>query len=243
MDAYLEWDDRGRTYALWRHARSWPEELAREWVGYRLDFVIEADPEPLKKATRANTGLDSSALMRRADRHFPPRVETVFIDVDGSPPPDSLQRLLHKEPKKKEEGGQDTNLTQEHEGVLHHFVGKMQWENKCQEARSEAEAMLRTSADFQDRTALGREDARRTLRERLERLRARTNSSLSTDRSSSLNERVALERQIGKALIESIETPSVRLESIGFLVASTRSLREFLQAQSEKRDQPDPDGR
>jgi len=227
MDKYMEWDDRGRTYALWRHMPSWPREAPPEWAGFRLDFVVEADPDPLRRAISDGASLDYSALLRRADGYFPPRVGTVFIDPKGNPPPDVLQRVLSKEPEKKENGGRDVNL-KERESVLHHFISEMQWESRCRLARSEGETMLRSSEDFQRRATLGVDAARRDMRERLERIRAREKTSSHASRASGYSEMISVERQVGEALVESIDTPSVRLESIGFMVASGKSLEQFI---------------
>ena len=87
MADYVQWDDRGRAFALWRHEPGFDPREGAEWIGFRFNYIVSAD---LKDAGRhlLEDGLPESAirsLERRADALFQPFAEVVFLDTDLSP--------------------------------------------------------------------------------------------------------------------------------------------------------------
>ena len=222
----LRWDDRGRAYAIWREVPSWPGDGSREWAGFRFDFIVEADRTPIEDAVADTNRTDVNAVLRRADRFLPPRVETVFVDPDGGQPPKWVRNALQDEPRKRENGGTDTNLTKHRTPVIHDYIGSLKWESRCRQSRSNAENLLRKSDAFQQRVRLALQNLRSTTRERIERLRIRTDSALTASSNQRYEDEIAFEKKIGDALERSIEAPLLRLDSIGFIVASGQSLAE-----------------
>jgi hypothetical protein len=73
---------------------------------------------------------------------------------------------------------------------------------------------------------LALQNLRSTTRERIERLRIRTDSALTASSNQRYEDEIAFEKKIGDALERSIEAPLLRLDSIGFIVASGQSLAE-----------------
>lgn len=226
VSGLLRWDDRGRAYAIWREVPSWPGDGSREWAGFRFDFIVEAGRTPIEDAVADTSRTDVNAVLRRADRFLPPRVETVFVDPDGGQPPRWVRNALQDEPRKRENGGTDTNLTKNRTPVIHDYIGSLKWESRCRQSRSNAENLLRGSDAFQQRIRLALQNLRSTTRERIERLRIRTDSALTASSNQRYEDQVAFEQKIGDALERSIEAPLLRLDSIGFIVASGRSLRD-----------------
>ncbi len=222
----LHWDDRGRAYAIWREVPSWPSDGSREWAGFRFDFIVEADRTPIEDVLADTNRTDVNAILRRADRFLPPRVKTVFVDPDGEQPPRWVRKALQDEPQKRENGGIDTNLTKDRRPVIHDYIGKLKWESRCRQSRSNAEDLLRGSDTFQQRIRLALQNLRSTTRERIERLRIRTDSALTARSNQRYEDQVAFEQRIGDALERSLESPLLRLDSIGFIVASGCSLRD-----------------
>jgi ATP-dependent helicase HepA len=213
---YFSWDDRGRTYALWRESEAWAAAGQDDRLFFRFDFVVEADPEPARDALSGDDHRPE-ALQQRLNEYFPPAFETVFVDRDGNPvTQDGLLKLLRTEPQRKSKGGNDRNVKGERLPVLDDFVPPDEWADCCQTARDAAATALREHADLKSRS---QEAARRVdadAADRLRRVRARRNGEAGD----------AADRQerIHDALRAGVEHPNVSLDSVGVVILSGDSI-------------------
>ena len=93
--AYLDWEDRAQTFAVWVPA---PDDIGD--LAIRATFVVAADPTPALELWRAveqrrassaaartdaDAPLAAAALQRRVDAVLAPRTITVWCDADGEP--------------------------------------------------------------------------------------------------------------------------------------------------------------
>jgi len=213
---YFSWDDRGRTYALWRESEAWAAAEQDDRLFFRFDFVVEADPEPAREAL-ADTGARPEALQHRLNGYFPPTFETVFVDRDGQPvTQDGLLKLLEAEPRRKQKGGPDRNVKGDRLPILDAFVDPDAWPERCQMARDAAAEALREHADLQSRCDDALQRVQQAADERQERIQAR--SDISTETEAEHHQRIT------DALRAGIDRPNVRLDSVGVVILSGRPL-------------------
>jgi ATP-dependent helicase HepA len=215
---YFEWDDRGRTYALWRESEAWAAAEQDDRLFFRFDFVVEADPQPAREALADRDGRPE-ALQRRLNGYFPPAFETVFVDRDGNPVTQpGLLKLLEAEPQRKQKGGPDRNVKGDRLPLLDDFIDPDAWAEHCQTARDAAARALREHADLQTRCEDAVQRIRRDAEATLDRIRARAD-----DVSGDEAER---QQRLHDALAAGINAPHVRLDSVGVVILSGRPLPE-----------------
>jgi ATP-dependent helicase HepA len=224
--AYLRWDDRGQAFALWRHVPSWPAEPGAEWLGFRFNYVIEADVDAAGRVlVERSATADLSALRRRADACFPPRAWTTFIDGDSNAVRDpSLIAILEAPYVPVRERGGDTNLAKEKIAFIASCVDVERWPALCREARDASRGLLLESQEFRDACERSAAQAESELNIRVEQLRLRSEDERLGDATAAQSDDDwATERLLGEALIVGIRRPHVRLDSVGFLIVSGRS--------------------
>jgi ATP-dependent helicase HepA len=224
--AYLRWDDRGQAFALWRQVPSWPAQPGAEWVGFRFTYVIEADVDAAGRVLAERSAMaDLSALRRRADAWFPPRVRTTFIDGDGKAVRDlALLAILEAPYVPVKERGGDTNLAKEKVGVIASCVDPERWPVLCRQARHASREVLVDSQEFRDSCEQSAAKAEGELSIRVEQLRLRSADERRGEAAAAeSDDDWATERRLGDALIAGIRRPHVRLDSVGFIIVSGRS--------------------
>jgi len=208
---YIEWDDRGRAFAFWRHHHSWPSEPGSEWVGFRFDFVVEADIKPAIRCWQ-DTEVDKRAVRRRGDSLFPPFSQTLFVTATGEiESREPVLDILNRPFRRMRDGGTDRNLHRDRASVIDDFVERGQWSDACSRVRSIAEKELRSSDEFRRRVEAGSKDAASFVERQKERLRLRPE-----------HERAELEKykRLSEAISSGIGDPHVRLDAIGFIIVS-----------------------
>ena len=91
LSAFCDYDDRGRSFAMWRHL---PGHEARDASGIDLYFRFDLHVEAGSLASAASDDADTRALRRRASGMFPPQCHTLWVSIDGAindePPPADL---------------------------------------------------------------------------------------------------------------------------------------------------------
>ena len=223
IETLIRVDDRGSAFAMWRHIPRWSSELSR-WF-FRFDFFIEAD------TSRAQTLLENrlaspEALRRRADTTFPVCYRTIYLDSDFVEVRDPktityLEMPFSKNPRP--DGGCDVNLRLDRWADADRQVPVGDWGELCQQARKKAEALLRARPEFTEThkkcARVVRENAIATDHQLQSRI-SRLNGSVRNSEESAAN----LERQLAEALAEGIETPTVRVDSVGALCLSAEPL-------------------
>ena len=209
---YVRWDDRGQTFAFWRPASRDPDEVPY----FRFDYVIDAETDEAQSLVAAGgSGLDPSAVQRRADGFFPPRMETIWTTVEGTEVlAPELTRLL--EPPYDPARG-DVNLNTDRRWALDQLIGELDWELRCRTVRERSEVALRNRDTFgvvAETAASTFEHAARLSETQREvraafvnaHVRAREQAQLSSD------------QRIDVALAQGMRSPRVRLHAIGVIV-------------------------
>jgi ATP-dependent helicase HepA len=218
---YFEWDDRGRAYAIWRQSDQWQMLGQDNRLYFRFEFVLQAD---VSADDIEDVGM-RAALQRRADATFPPRFETVVTDRDGTPITNGrLKELVTERPKRVEDGGTDVNVKDDRLPLLDRFIDRLDWPDYCQRSRDRAEEALRASDEVVRRRDDALQRAETDSRDRIERLRLRTVGSGTGRQRDDYEKRIREERRIADVLRRGIETPSVRLDSVGAVILSGKGI-------------------
>jgi ATP-dependent helicase HepA len=221
---YLHWDDRGQAFALWRQDETRSVEEGMEWIGFRFDYVVEADLTLADEIFRQHNWnyLNGAALKRRMDAIFPPVVETIFLDLRMNVVDEpQLLNILQRPYSKKRRPTYDYSLSKDKLQVIDEFVSRDNWADLCRTSREKSAMLLRESPNFGDRCQQYATQAERKLGDRLEQLQLRWERQSQPD--TSLAQEVEIERELKQVLIRGIEHPQLRLDSIGFYIVSGRS--------------------
>jgi ATP-dependent helicase HepA len=223
---YIAWDDRGQSFAIWREDSSWSKDIGSEWAGFRFDLVIEADTGVASTVLHelGATPVSQQALIRQSDGLLPPRVTTVFVDVNLNEVVElSLLRILRRRfCKYRTTNGQDHNLTKHRTTILDSIVSNNEWEGLCRNARDAAVRFVRNRETYRAHNHQHAEDAKRAMQLKGEQLRLRIARTTDEDAAVTTYE-VALEEKLGTALISGIREPKIRVDAAGFIVISGRS--------------------
>ncbi|MCY6493400.1 protein DpdE [Leptolyngbya sp. GGD] len=229
LNEYIHWDDRGQAFALWRHDETWSPVEGAEWVGFRFDYVIETNLSLVDEVfqrygwERANR----LALRRRMDAIFPPMVETIFLDVRMNSVNDqNLLEILQRPYSKKRRPTHDYSLSKGRLHILDEFVSRDDWANLCREARKQSATLLRQHPDFYDRCQHYAAQAERQLGDRLDQLQLRLERQSQIGNNLSLAQEVEIERALKQILVDGIQQPHIRLDSVGFYIVSGRPLSQ-----------------
>jgi ATP-dependent helicase HepA len=220
LPTFLRHDDRGTAFATWRLDSAWPKD-SDPWIGFKLVYVIELDAEAV--ATRLWAKPDpvgTAALQRRADVLFPPWVETHFVDTTLLPVSDPETLAILSRPYRKERlqgGGRDFNLAGRFAAV-NALVDPVDLRRWCEEVREAAPRLIRGDPSFERRLADAHARADRELAVHSERLRRRQAAQRRADGLS--DPTLDLELEAITEILRELETPSVRLDSVGLLILS-----------------------
>jgi ATP-dependent helicase HepA len=217
VSEFLEHDDRGRLFALWRPA---PElEGFDDQVHFRLDMRVEASTNELMRVVRSLLGRrgDVRAAQRRADEFLPPRLTTVWLDRWGEPvaDPDLLSHL--QRPYDKDLG--DLNLNADRRHLLWRVVPEERWIQVLHEVQRAALKHTAQRLDLSDTCTEAGGRAQRIMSARIEQLGIR---AARTGAHSDKKE-FQLETELMEALLAGIEDPHISLDCFGVFVLSGRA--------------------
>ncbi|MBC1240305.1 protein DpdE [Nostoc sp. 2RC] len=225
---YIDWDDRGQAFAMWRTDASWDAQQGKEWFGFQYNYILETNLKIAKQVLIENK-LDNSQykiLQRRVDALFPPIMETIY--VDGRKEPISvvedpvLLDILQRPYKDRNNNQQrDYNLAKERLEIIDNFVEPSKWQNYCYEVRNASLALLSNRHDFIELCEKRSLIAEKKLSNRVEQLNLLLNQQ-SWDRA--LAEELKIETALSAAILEGIRRPQIKLDSVGFIIVSGRSL-------------------
>ena len=229
LTSYVRWDDRGQAFALWRTDESWDATEGKEWFGFRFDYVVETDLSAAKEVVK-NYGLDVrklKSLKRRADALFPPLIKTVFLDTRGGEmsivEDENIQQILQRKYSGKSyKATRDYNLAKNRLEILDRFVPAENWQDFCRQARTTSEELLKQQPNFMELCQKRAFFAENKLETRINQLQLRLKRHSETEKipNDSLTEELDTETALGEAVMEGIYNPSIRLDSVGFIVVS-----------------------
>ncbi len=220
--SYIDWDDRGQTFAMWRVEETWDSGEGMEWFGFRFNYVIEAN--------LANDIQDakSKILQRRADGLFPPIVESIFIDARHEPmcavEDEVLLNILQRPYKGKSSKYRDYNLAKSRLPILDNFVEPDKWQDFCRHARSTSLELVSQRPYLMELCSKSAKFASQKLGKRVEQLRLRFNRLTEQEQISDavLAQELSSETALSQAIVEGIRHPRIRLDSVGFIMVSGR---------------------
>ena len=219
---YIRWDDRGTSFAMWRHC---PRAILPDdpQVYFRFDFIVEADVEQAVKTVAGHEHVTEEAVKLRADGLLPPLLQTVWVSADGQGVDDEkIQELLDM--PYDQDGikrfGRDYNLNAERWERIDPMVQSEEWAATCHEVRRQAEAVLVQQVGLEERCARYADRALRLASENIDRLQTRLSQSQGTAPGREV-EQLELEKALIAALEEGIRSPKIRLDSIGAVFLST----------------------
>ncbi len=198
MERFMRWDDRGSAFATWRvDPRLSGSDIS--WIGFRFCFVIEPALESDLAVFRT---LDTHGLARRAQGFLPPWTQVLHRGIAGEAPPDIVSKVLASPYHSgvRDQGGRDINLSSQ-PALMASVMPQALFAARCREARSAAEEGIRRDpmflANVQRAVLSAQRDARRRLR---------FDSYLQSNGAD--------------AVIAAVQSPRVRLDSMGFFVLS-----------------------
>lgn len=223
---YINWDDRGKTFAMWRYA---PEfRLHSDLVFFQLDYILEADLSHVKEILNSyNWGSDAErALSRRADAWLKPEYRLIYIDVDSQITEDpKIIEILRKPYRSFDNGGSDFNLNKQRQWALSNIISLDRWTELCLNVRNLAEETIRRDNSFREYCEKSAESAKRDLDRRMEQLRRgliyRTGVDLAKTPGCNIDLVIEEERRVYEGLILGIRKPTVKLDAVGVIVLSS----------------------
>jgi ATP-dependent helicase HepA len=247
LSTYIHWDDRGQAFAMWR-VDEWDAASGMEWFGFRFDYVIETnlstykqDPIKYKIIQRRADSLfppiiksifidarnepmtlvEDEALLEILQRPYKGKGKPVI-----KPPVKASDKAAAKTASKANKGTsyQDYNLAKSRLSILDNFVDPDEWQDFCRNARSTSEELLYTQPNFMEMCEKAASHAEQKLGRRLEQLRLRLNRIKKQEKmvDKSLTQEVIEDTKISQAIVEGIRYPSIRLDSVGFIIVSGR---------------------
>src|ERR1043165_1268860 len=222
---YVRWDDRGQAFAMWRHEQDWSSAEGSEWMGFRFNYVVEANIDEGSQVL-AGHGLpnaSSQALSRRADALFPPFMETIYLDASMREVEDvELLKVLRRPYSKRSLPTRDYSLDDNRLPVIERLVGADMWPILCREARDSSEMLLRNRQTFRSACERFAAAAEREIARRIDQLRLRLERQAGSGVNSnqSLSRDLLVEQSLSTALVNGIRKPRLRLDSVGFIVVS-----------------------
>ena len=219
--AFCDYDDRGRSFAMWRHL---PGYEARDASGIDLYFRFDLHVEAGFLASAASDDAGTRALRRRASGMFPPQRHTLWVSIDDAitdEPPPELREPYTPAPKLPNDGC-DYNLNPQRWYALERAAilpWLPAWRQHCLQARDASVDHLQASPmmhrDIQTALAtLGRQRD-----ERLAQLRARALRLEDIARAAEL-EQLTAEADLFDRLTKAITSPGFRVDVAGAVFVS-----------------------
>lgn len=215
---YLNWNDMGKAFAMWRKEPSWDSSEGCEWLGFRFDYIIEIDWEKIGSTLNCSQ-LSVKAFKRQCDALFSPRFETVFLNSSFEQVEDEKLLEILQRPYNKHTEQCDYNLAKNRLGILEEFIDPSQWSTFCYEARKKSETLLRQSSNFIEICQKQTDRAKEKLSNRCKQLELRYHRYPH----SQLGEELQLEKEFAKTFLKAINYPDFRLDAVGFIIISGRS--------------------
>lgn len=219
---YLLWDDRGKSFAIWRCDDGWDSGEGSEWVGFRFDYIVESD---MKKANavlseRGIPRSDRNALLRQADAFLMPFMMTFYVNSSLVEETNERVLLILKRPFLRPTNT-DINLTKGRLVLIEEIVSTDRWAEFCHRARSVSEQILKNMPLYNEKCNEGFEKAKTVLGARLIQLRLRFDKERVGEMFGQGVD-IELEEQLFEALLYGVRHPKITLDAIGFIVISGR---------------------
>ncbi len=221
LSSYMNWDDRGKAFAMWRFDENWDSTEGEEWYGFRFNYVVEAN------IVNYQGKITPKILQRLVDGLSPPFVRSIFIDARYEPmsivEDKKLLNILQFSYQKSNQF-EDYNLAKNRLHILDNFIEPSKWQKVCDRARQTSLDLLIQQPAFSDLCEKSSNYAEQKLGRRVEQLRLRLNRFQEQEKTSNvgLQQELNNEIELSQIIIQGIRQPLIRLDSVGFIVVSGR---------------------
>ncbi|MCW3795388.1 protein DpdE [Paenibacillus sp. LS1] len=220
LSDYLRWDDRGQTYAMWRHITSWPKSN-QDWLGFQMHYIVEGDSKPIQRLLESRGEEGKLKVYKRLlDKFFSPHYMTIQLDYQGEVADASYVNLMTAPYKGAEQGGKDTNIIKERLRVIRDTFSTKTWNNICSQAEQNSREHLYKELSFKDLCDLNAAKALRYFKD------LQTQIELRNSYEGTWGDYESLDNEIYEAVLEGIKQPDVILDAAGFIVLSARTLNK-----------------
>jgi ATP-dependent helicase HepA len=223
-----ERDDSGTSFAMWRCI---PDRKAPTRLFYQFNLIIEANLSPAKNilltSDKSGEYATEEAFHRLGDLFLPPVMETVWLKetLEQVKNTDTLE-ILNRNYNKIFDKNINADIWQRLllESPAHYWNN---WEERCYQARHEAERILVESDDFKQNLSTCLNRVQEISQRHLSQLRSRC-IKLQGPEYQCEHERILWEERLYETLFEGVVKPSIRVDSTGVVFLSKDDLRRFL---------------
>jgi ATP-dependent helicase HepA len=221
LERFVRDDPRGMAFGVWRTV---PNLGGDPRAFFRFDFFVEAGLAPARLTNSQVYSLD--ALRRRADTLFPVQYNTIWLDSDMEEVADPqtlelVQGTFDKDPRA--DGSFDRNLSSERWQEAVRRLEISDWVGLCDNLRVVAEERLKESVRYGKHQTSA-----------IERFRSQTEQrdNIYSSRMAHLNEAaqdtekrlMTVDLELDKVVRSGIESPSIRVDSIGCVILASDPL-------------------
>ena len=214
LKEYLDIEDRGTTFSTFRVVeKTFPKHIPRGSIEimFKLVFFIDINSSLL------DGDFNKSALSRRCDEYFPPKIFTIYIDENMNIiSDDSIIETLN-EPYVKDRLI-DTNLSSRRE-IIENFIDKNTYLNLCREVSINAKDILKSSDLYKNYINNSIEKSNYDIKKRLFKLEQRNQ----INKNENINELIKFENAVS-GLFNKHE---IKLDSFGMYFLSKYPIDEL----------------
>jgi ATP-dependent helicase HepA len=210
----LEWDDRGRAWAMWRTAPG----VKTPKVVFRALLRIAVDLRPVEKAL-GEAGWDDirqGGLLRLVRGWFPEFVAEFWCDDVGNDPPSKTIEVCSKPYHYK----LDRNLGKERAAQIREKFGEAEWQKYCATAAKRALAAVRKLPDFTE--ARTKAEAAATEHFALLRARLKARQLAGIDSAAQAKADQQFEETLADLVKGILAAPAITLDTLGAYVLSEK---------------------
>lgn len=230
VKSFSDLDDRGRSYAMWRHHLS-GLSVGSPLMCFRFDFLIESNLVEVKQVLLDSPHKDNqfahSSIARRGDALFPPSLVRVWINEEGEELGSDFVEEYLSQPYKKEGTSAgtylDTNLK------LHRLLSLASampdvfenWDTRCNRMRDQAHSILNKRPEFISLKERAIINAKLEDEVRYAQLKTRI-QHLKGKEADSERAQLQFESAINDALYQGINSPSIKVDVAGVVFLSNQ---------------------
>lgn len=213
---YLRWDDRGTSFAFWRHSNLIPVDEVR--VYFRYDFLVELGDESICALLEQNSYFHYKEIKRRGDSVFSPLIRSIWVGEDMTIVDGGILEELVPEYLK---GCRDTNLNASRWKVIEDqpFFSLDDWPELCRMTCDRGRESLIAEIDLKQliMASVAKQEIQKSIvRSQFEsRIDALRHSSVSDLELRHTEQELANEMIICDALLDGTKNPRLRLDAAG----------------------------
>lgn len=221
MHKHIRQDDRGVSFAMWRHIPNLKIE-GKFWLAFRFDFVVEADLYPAQEFLEGQKTFHHDSLRRRMDALFPPFPRTLWLneELQQITNPKALEMLSKPySQKRNKDGYRDFNLNPVRWGNIESIIDHASWHSLCQASHDQAKVLLLNDQSTQEYIEVRLARAKHSIAVRLEQLQSRLDHQGERGRDVERH-LVEQEKFLAPTMLRGIEAPCVLLDAAGAIFLS-----------------------